>query len=157
MCRLYWVGVFTLVLGSVTGCAARGAYLSSGSTTLPPAAGLPAELFSEAPCQRCGAVVPCRCRVFSCRERLLGLLTCGSGCEDVYWGEWLSDPPEPCDHCSSQYYPAVTGSGIRVSATSGTDRSREDRIDSGEPSSATTSYSPTVQPLWKTSGWSGRR
>lgn len=30
------------------------------------------------------------------------LLTCGSGCGDIYWGEWSSDPPacgNPCDTC----------------------------------------------------------
>jgi hypothetical protein len=26
-------------------------------------------------------------------------LTCGSGCGEIYWGEWLSDPPEKCDPC----------------------------------------------------------
>jgi hypothetical protein len=26
-------------------------------------------------------------------------LTCGSGCGDIYWDEWLSDPPDPCDPC----------------------------------------------------------
>jgi hypothetical protein len=28
-----------------------------------------------------------------------GLLTCGSGCGEMYWGEWLSDPPACCDPC----------------------------------------------------------
>ncbi len=26
-------------------------------------------------------------------------LTCGSGCGEIYWGEWLSDPPNRCDPC----------------------------------------------------------
>lgn len=27
------------------------------------------------------------------------LLSCGSSCGEVYWDEWLSDPPECCDPC----------------------------------------------------------
>lgn len=26
-------------------------------------------------------------------------LTCGSGCGELYWGEWISTPPDPCDPC----------------------------------------------------------
>jgi hypothetical protein len=26
-------------------------------------------------------------------------LACGSGCGDVYWNEWMCDPPECCDPC----------------------------------------------------------
>ncbi|MFM8252106.1 MAG: hypothetical protein ACKOBW_10970 [Planctomycetota bacterium] len=29
------------------------------------------------------------------------LLSCGSSCGDVYWDEWLSDPPEACDPCDA--------------------------------------------------------
>lgn len=32
--------------------------------------------------------------------------TCGSGCSDIYWGEWISDPPDccdPCDQCFGQF------------------------------------------------------
>jgi hypothetical protein len=27
-------------------------------------------------------------------------LACGSGCGDVYWGEWIYNPPECCDACN---------------------------------------------------------
>jgi hypothetical protein len=27
--------------------------------------------------------------------------TCGRGCGEVYWGEWVSDPPDCCDPCNS--------------------------------------------------------
>ena len=27
-------------------------------------------------------------------------LSCGGGCGDVYWNEWISDPPECCDACN---------------------------------------------------------
>ncbi|PQO42289.1 hypothetical protein [Blastopirellula marina] len=39
------------------------------------------------------------------RQRLRNGLTCGAGCSDeVYWGEWISDPPkcDPCD-CFGNY------------------------------------------------------
>jgi hypothetical protein len=26
-------------------------------------------------------------------------LTCGSGCGEVYWGEWINHPPKYCDPC----------------------------------------------------------
>jgi len=32
--------------------------------------------------------------------------TCGKGCGEVYWGEWVSDPPDccdPCDQCFGQW------------------------------------------------------
>src|SRR5262245_49886415 len=25
--------------------------------------------------------------------------TCGKGCGEIYWGEWVSDPPDCCDPC----------------------------------------------------------
>lgn len=39
------------------------------------------------------------------RERIRNGLTCGAGCSDeMYWGEWISDPPkcDPCD-CFGNY------------------------------------------------------
>ena len=27
------------------------------------------------------------------------MLTCASGADEIYWGEWTSDPPAPCDPC----------------------------------------------------------
>ncbi|MCO6454231.1 MAG: hypothetical protein J5I93_02845 [Pirellulaceae bacterium] len=26
-------------------------------------------------------------------------LTCGGGCGEIYWDEWISDPPDACDPC----------------------------------------------------------
>ena len=28
-------------------------------------------------------------------------LGCGGGCGDMYWGEWISDPPDCCDPCDN--------------------------------------------------------
>lgn len=35
------------------------------------------------------------------RAHLHGTATCGRGCGEVYWGEWVSDPPDCCDPCNS--------------------------------------------------------
>jgi len=34
--------------------------------------------------------------------------TCGKGCGEIYWGEWISDPPDCCDPCD-QCYGCYTG------------------------------------------------
>jgi len=36
-------------------------------------------------------------------SRIAQGLTCGSGCGEVYWGEWISTPPkpDPCDSCGN--------------------------------------------------------
>jgi hypothetical protein len=52
-------------------------------------------------CDSCAC--PSDCGLFSfCRWNK----TCGRGCSDVYWGEWISDPPDccdPCDQCFGQW------------------------------------------------------
>ena len=52
-------------------------------------------------CDSCAC--PSDCGLFSyCRWKK----TCGNGCSDVYWGEWISDPPDccdPCDQCFGQW------------------------------------------------------
>lgn len=48
-------------------------------------------------CDQCGhAPGECSCGFFS---RLHRRLTCGEGCGEMYWGDWISDPPAPCDPC----------------------------------------------------------
>ena len=48
-------------------------------------------------CDHCGeAMGSCRCGIFSAWHRLR---TCGRGCGEMYWGDWISDPPPPCDPC----------------------------------------------------------
>jgi hypothetical protein len=40
------------------------------------------------------------------------MLTCGSGCGELYWDEWLSDPPDacdPCDNCGNWIGPQLPG------------------------------------------------
>ena len=145
-----WVGVFVLVTGSMMGCAQRGVYLGSSSQMMPSVIGSTEPLLAEDACDRCGGVSTCRCRVFS-GARLLRCLTCGSGCENVYWGEWTSDPPEACDGCMVQPSPPFSLSGFRVSADSTTRQAV-----SGSPV-VPASYNSSPPPLWKTQSWSVRR
>jgi hypothetical protein len=47
------------------------------------------------PCGGCGILNFLRCRMTACK-----------GCGEVYYGEWVSDPPDccdPCDRCFGQY------------------------------------------------------
>lgn len=40
------------------------------------------------------------------------VLTCASGCGEIYWGEWISDPPDkvdPCDNCGNFVGPQPVG------------------------------------------------
>jgi hypothetical protein len=48
------------------------------------------------PCDTCG-MGPCSCPpIFG---GFFNMLTCGAGCGDIYWGEWINDPPDDCDPC----------------------------------------------------------
>lgn len=49
-------------------------------------------LSHERPCGNCGVVAP----IFA---GLRNALFCGAGCGEVYYGEWVSNPPEPCHDC----------------------------------------------------------
>lgn len=58
-------------------------------------------------CSSCG-VASCgsgSCATGACRGALRQTtkynLTCGAGCGEVYWGEWLSNPPDECDPCDN--------------------------------------------------------
>ena len=45
-------------------------------------------------CTSCAA--PGDCGILSTLRRCK---TCGKGCGEIYWGEWISDPPDCCDPC----------------------------------------------------------
>jgi len=48
-------------------------------------------------CNQCGQPISeCQCGFCT---RLKRRLTCGEGCGEMYWGDWISDPPAPCDPC----------------------------------------------------------
>jgi hypothetical protein len=63
-----------------------------------PACGMPAQAFPAT----CGTLAPGGCGGLSglMLPLLSTRLACGSGCGDVYWGEWIFDPPECCDGCN---------------------------------------------------------
>ena len=141
-----WIGLLTLIAGSMMGCAQRGAYLGSGSNMMPAVIDSTAPLVTDGACQRCGEMATCRCRVFP-GARLLRCLTCGAGCGDVYWGEWTSDPPEACDGCIAYPSPPFSLSGGRVSTANGSTGVV------GEEAVVRASYATEPQPLWNTHTW----
>lgn len=70
----------------------------------------------DACCDRCGAdgILPNGDPCYTCGPQLpnpfqgrpvctyfKNLLTCAGGCQEVYWDEWLSDPPDDCDPCDA--------------------------------------------------------
>jgi hypothetical protein len=49
-------------------------------------------------CESCAC--PSDCGLLSALKRCK---TCGKGCGEIYWGEWISDPPDCCDPCDQCY------------------------------------------------------
>ncbi len=49
-------------------------------------------------CKACG-VCGGACQGHTPAQHLKHTLTCTSGCGEIYWGEWISDPPNDCDPC----------------------------------------------------------
>jgi hypothetical protein len=49
-------------------------------------------------CTSCAA--PGDCGLLAALKRCK---TCGKGCGEIYWGEWISDPPDCCDPCDQCY------------------------------------------------------
>jgi len=46
-------------------------------------------------CGVCGGT----CQGHTPAQHMKYMLTCASGCGEIYWGEWFSDPPDDCDPC----------------------------------------------------------
>ena len=61
-----------------------------------------ASLVADQRCDNCtGQTNPCRdCLRYTVTARSRHMATCGSGCQDVYFDEWWSDPPK-CDPCDN--------------------------------------------------------
>ncbi len=51
-------------------------------------------------CSACG-VCGGNCEGHTPAQHLKHKLTCASGCGELYWGEWISDPPDRCDPCDN--------------------------------------------------------
>ncbi|HJN08769.1 MAG: hypothetical protein QGH33_01750 [Pirellulaceae bacterium] len=49
-------------------------------------------------CEACG-VCGGACQGHTPAQHLKHTLTCASGCGEIYWGEWISHPPDDCDPC----------------------------------------------------------
>ena len=49
-------------------------------------------------CEQCG-VCGGACQGHTPASYMKHRLTCGAGCGEIYWDEWLSDPPDDCDPC----------------------------------------------------------
>lgn len=52
-------------------------------------------------CTDCGAYPRGDWRQRRGRRQLGQRLSCSDGCGDMYWGEWLSHPPDDCDPCNN--------------------------------------------------------
>ncbi|MCH5377060.1 MAG: hypothetical protein JJ992_24115 [Planctomycetes bacterium] len=52
-------------------------------------------------CNSCPSCGPVGYRHDSFFRHVCSTLTCGSGCGELYWGEWMSDPPDDCDSCDN--------------------------------------------------------
>jgi len=50
-------------------------------------------------CSRCGVCGGSDCPGYTPCGYLKYMLTCGSGCGEIYYNEWISDPPDCCDPC----------------------------------------------------------
>lgn len=108
---LAWIGLLC-TLGWLSGCCCVGTPTCGGPglsgcgscgevacTTCPPPAACACH------CGRCDEI-PCMphasCLLQPAREIGDGIhrsLTCGGGCGEIYWDEWISDPPDACDPC----------------------------------------------------------
>lgn len=52
-------------------------------------------------CNKCGVCGGNDCPGYTPCGYLKYMLTCGAGCSEIYWGEWISDPPDCCDPCDN--------------------------------------------------------
>ena len=52
-------------------------------------------------CDPCDACATGTCGHGYLAESAKSCLTCGSGCGEIYWGEWTNSPPDSCDPCGS--------------------------------------------------------
>lgn len=80
----------------VAGCAAPYTYYGDGACGPMSVSGRFAD---QSGCSDCAATAPCSGTAPTPNGIIKNTLTCGSGCGEIYWGEWISDPPDQCDAC----------------------------------------------------------
>lgn len=98
-------GLFVVVLAAASGCYTMPYHAGYAG---PPGLG---GYYAEDACGPCG---PVGYRHFPLLDRLNYLLTAGSGCGDVYWGEWTNHPPRGCDPCDDHGNWVGHGYGVRA-------------------------------------------
>lgn len=96
----------TAIVAAFSGCSGYRAMSDCGACSMP---GGWRSAGGCDPCAQAGPCGPMRSggafdRTYgvprSPGEHLCGMFGgCGSGCGEVYWGEWISDPPDACDPC----------------------------------------------------------
>jgi hypothetical protein len=100
-----WLAVTSLLLPlSVGGCCytrcgvCPGGPWEEGDPALVAQATVPGGCPTGPCCYDGCAIGGCLGRLFRC---LTCCLSCGSGCGEVYWNDWINDPPtcDPCDGC----------------------------------------------------------
>jgi hypothetical protein len=104
----------TAVAVALSGCSGYRAMSDCGGCAMSQCGecAMPGGWRSAGGCDPCGAAGPCGplrsggpfertyCVPTGPGDHLCGLFGgCGAGCGEVYWGEWISDPPDACDPC----------------------------------------------------------
>jgi hypothetical protein len=81
------------IIAAGNGCCCRG----------PMRGDLYAHRQAAAPCDACGGGGCHECRMPCFKRPRFPKKFCGSGCGEIYWDEWHSDPPscDPCDDCGN--------------------------------------------------------
>jgi hypothetical protein len=63
-----------------------------------------AESCGSGDCGECASCGGARCQSGHPWHGTRNMLTCGAGCGEMYWGDWISHPPacgDPCDNCGN--------------------------------------------------------
>jgi hypothetical protein len=99
-----------------SGCASPYTYYCEDGCTPPTISGRMGDVPGWAPghcgdcggcddcggCADCGDCTACGSGPCGCPPLFGGffrMLTCSAGCGEIYWGEWINDPPDECDPC----------------------------------------------------------
>ena len=95
-----------IIADSCVGCCGGGWYSGGGSCGVGCGSG-------------CGGWVPGCGPVVGLLRLVRQALVCGLGCGQVYWGDWISDPPACSDPCSFSYGDGGCGGGCGAGITIG--------------------------------------
>ncbi len=95
-----WAASFIALASCVllAGCAAPYTYYGDGTCGGP--ISLSGRFADQPTCADCGEMPVTPATAAAPTGMIKRALTCGGGCGEIYWGEWINDPPEPCDACN---------------------------------------------------------